>query len=196
MHATCVPTATHTCASGSPTRSRRSTCGAPCSDDGAVLRGAASGRGAPRDEAADALRDAYGLRTCRPRLPVDDGSCMRGALGRCHAPCHGAPEAVAYAAAVRAARGLARRPWRGRRRGDPGTHRRARRANAASRRPHVSIAAAALSRASMSRSPRSAARERAAACSSLPTSTRTPCACSRFVTAGCSRRARCRAAAT
>ena len=30
-------------------------------------------------EAAEALRDAYGLRTCRPRLPVDDGRCLRGA---------------------------------------------------------------------------------------------------------------------
>jgi DNA polymerase-3 subunit epsilon len=52
------------------------------------------------DEAATALRDAFALRTCRPRLPVDDGSCLRGLLGRCAAPCRGAPHDTAYADGV------------------------------------------------------------------------------------------------
>ena len=53
-------------------------------------------------EAAEALRDGYGLRTCRPRVPVDDGRCLRGAAGRCHAPCRGGDEALAYASSARA----------------------------------------------------------------------------------------------
>ena len=72
-------------------------------DDGAVYaRPFASRRLAT--EAAEALRDGYRLRTCRPRVPVDDGSCLRGAAGRCLAPCHGGDEALAY---VRSARALA-----------------------------------------------------------------------------------------
>src|SRR6476659_5882141 len=55
-------------------------------------------------EAAEALRDGYRLRTCRPRLPVDDGRCLRGAAGRCLAHCRGGDDAVAY---VRSARALA-----------------------------------------------------------------------------------------
>jgi len=69
-------------------------------DDGALYAGPFRSRRAA-DEAAHALRDAFGLRACRPRLPTDDGTCMRGALARCHAPCRGAPEAIVYAAAVR-----------------------------------------------------------------------------------------------
>jgi len=53
-------------------------------------------------EAAEALRDGYGLRTCRPRVPVDDGRCLRGAAGRCLAPCRGGDEALAYARSARA----------------------------------------------------------------------------------------------
>ena len=68
-------------------------------DDGAVYAGPFRSRKSA-DEAAHGLRDAFGLRTCRPRLPVDDGSCLRGLVGRCHAPCHGAAEADRYADAV------------------------------------------------------------------------------------------------
>ena len=49
---------------------------------------------------AAAVRDAFGLRVCRPRLPVDDGSCLAGVIGTCRAPCRG---------------GDGRRPARGRR---------------------------------------------------------------------------------
>jgi DNA polymerase-3 subunit epsilon len=67
--------------------------------DGALYAGPFRSRRVA-DEAAAALRDAYGLRTCRPRLPVDDGSCLRGLLERCHAPCRGQPGVDRYADAV------------------------------------------------------------------------------------------------
>jgi DNA polymerase-3 subunit epsilon len=67
--------------------------------DGALYAGPFRSRRVA-EEAAHALRDAYGLRTCRPRLPVDDGSCLRGLLGRCHAPCRGEPGVELYADAV------------------------------------------------------------------------------------------------
>jgi DNA polymerase-3 subunit epsilon len=68
-------------------------------DDGALYAGPFRTRRAA-DEAAAALRDAFGLRTCRPRVPRDDGTCLRGLLGRCHAPCRGAAEVEAYGEAV------------------------------------------------------------------------------------------------
>ena len=54
--------------------------------------------------AAQAVRSAYGLRTCRPARPTDDGSCLTGLLGSCHAPCHGGAAAERYATAVEGAR--------------------------------------------------------------------------------------------
>ena len=70
-------------------------------DDGAVYAGPFPSRRLAT-EAAEALRDGYGLRTCRPRLPVDDGRCLRGAAGRCLAPCRGGDDALAYARSARA----------------------------------------------------------------------------------------------
>jgi DNA polymerase-3 subunit epsilon len=70
-------------------------------DDGAVYAGPFRSRRLA-SEAAEALRDGYGLRTCRPRLPVDDGRCLRGAAGRCLAPCRGDDDALAYARSARA----------------------------------------------------------------------------------------------
>ena len=56
-------------------------------------------------EAAAALREAFGLRVCRPARPTDDDrSCLAGATGRCLAPCRGGPEFDAHAAAVDAVR--------------------------------------------------------------------------------------------
>jgi excinuclease UvrABC nuclease subunit len=52
---------------------------------------------------AAVLREAFGLRSCRPARPVDDGSCLAGAVGRCRAPCRGGVHIDAYAAAVDAA---------------------------------------------------------------------------------------------
>ena len=72
-------------------------------DDGALYAGPFTSRRLAT-EAAEALRDGYRLRTCRPRLPVDDGSCLRGAAGRCLAHCRGGDDALAY---VRSARSLA-----------------------------------------------------------------------------------------
>ena len=72
-------------------------------DDGALYAGPFTSRRLAT-EAAEALRDGYRLRTCRPRLPVDDGSCLRGAAGRCLAHCRGGEDALAY---VRSARSLA-----------------------------------------------------------------------------------------
>ena len=69
--------------------------------DGAVYAGPFTSRRIAT-EAAEALRDGYGLRTCRPRVPVDDGRCLRGAAGRCLAPCRGGDEALAYASSARA----------------------------------------------------------------------------------------------
>jgi DNA polymerase-3 subunit epsilon len=53
--------------------------------------------------AAAAMRTAFGLRSCRPALPEDDGSCLAGLLGRCAAPCRGGENVDAYAEAVGAA---------------------------------------------------------------------------------------------
>lgn len=53
---------------------------------------------------AAAVRDAFGLRVCRPRLPVDDGSCLAGVIGTCCAPCRGGAAAERHAAAIDAAR--------------------------------------------------------------------------------------------
>ncbi len=65
---------------------------------------------------AAAVRDTFGLRVCRPRLPVDDGSCLAGVIGTCCAPCRGGDRADMHAAAVQSARawleGGARRPRR------------------------------------------------------------------------------------
>jgi DNA polymerase-3 subunit epsilon len=69
--------------------------------DGAVYAGPFPSRRLAT-EAAEALRDGYGLRTCRPRVPVDDGRCLRGAAGRCLAPCRGGDDALAYARSARA----------------------------------------------------------------------------------------------
>jgi DNA polymerase-3 subunit epsilon len=68
-------------------------------DDGALYAGPLASR-RTAETALEALRDAFGLRTCRPRLPVDEGTCLRGRLGRCLAPCRGEDEGAAYAAAV------------------------------------------------------------------------------------------------
>ena len=70
-------------------------------DDGAVYAGPFRSRRLAT-EAAEALRDGYGLRTCRPRVPVDDGRCLRGAAGHCLAPCRGGDDALAYARSARA----------------------------------------------------------------------------------------------
>jgi DNA polymerase-3 subunit epsilon len=72
-------------------------------DDGAVYAGPFKSRRLAT-EAAEALRDGYRLRTCRPRVPVDDGRCLRLAAGRCLALCRGGDDALAY---VRSARALA-----------------------------------------------------------------------------------------
>jgi DNA polymerase-3 subunit epsilon len=53
---------------------------------------------------AEALRAAYRLRDCRPARPVEDGSCLRGRLGACLAPCRGAGEESRHATAVAALR--------------------------------------------------------------------------------------------
>ncbi|HEX2587831.1 MAG TPA: exonuclease domain-containing protein [Gaiellales bacterium] len=55
--------------------------------------------------AAAAIRAAFRLRSCRPALPEDDGSCLAGLLGRCAAPCRGGGGADEHAAAVQAAAG-------------------------------------------------------------------------------------------
>ena len=46
----------------------------------------------------------FGLRVCRPRLPVDDGTCLAGVIGSCHAPCRGGERLDRYADAVEDAR--------------------------------------------------------------------------------------------
>jgi DNA polymerase-3 subunit epsilon len=68
-------------------------------DDGALYAGPLASR-RTAETALEALRDAFGLRTCRPKVPVDEGACLRGRLGRCVAPCRGADEGEQYAAAV------------------------------------------------------------------------------------------------
>jgi DNA polymerase III subunit epsilon len=56
------------------------------------------------DAVAAAVRDAFGLRVCRPRLPTDDGSCLAGVIGTCRAPCRGGAHVDDYAEGVAAAR--------------------------------------------------------------------------------------------
>ncbi len=62
---------------------------------------------------AAAVRDTFGLRICRPRVPVDEGSCLAGVIGSCRAPCRGGDRIDAYAAAVQAARGWIEGPAAG-----------------------------------------------------------------------------------
>src|SRR6476620_5613422 len=59
---------------------------------------------AQAEAAAGAARAAFGLRVCRPRLPVDDGTCLAGIIGSCHAPCRGGEHLDRYADAVEEAR--------------------------------------------------------------------------------------------
>jgi DNA polymerase-3 subunit epsilon len=59
---------------------------------------------AQAEAAAGAARAAFGLRVCRPRLPVDDGTCLAGIIGSCHAPCRGGQHLDRYADAVEEAR--------------------------------------------------------------------------------------------
>ena len=68
--------------------------------DGAHYAGPV-GRRAAADDVARALRLAFGLRSCRAARPVEEG-CLEGRLGRCVAPCRGAPEQAAHAAAAAA----------------------------------------------------------------------------------------------
>ncbi|MDX6593026.1 MAG: polymerase subunit epsilon [Gaiellales bacterium] len=66
---------------------------------GAVSAGPLRSRGEAQAAAA-AVRSAFGLRTCRPALPDDDGSCLAGLLGRCIAPCRGGEHVDRYADAL------------------------------------------------------------------------------------------------
>ena len=59
---------------------------------------------AQAEAAAAAARSTFGLRVCRPRLPVDDGTCLAGILGSCHAPCRGGERLDRYADAIEDAR--------------------------------------------------------------------------------------------
>ena len=70
---------------------------------GAVSAGPLPGRGQAQ-AAAQAIRAAFGLRTCRPALPEDDGSCLAGLVGNCLAPCRGAGALDAYQDALGGAR--------------------------------------------------------------------------------------------
>ncbi len=54
--------------------------------------------------AAAGVRGGVRAARGRPLRPVDDGSCLAGALGRCHAPCRGGPDLDRYMAAVDAVR--------------------------------------------------------------------------------------------
>jgi DNA polymerase III subunit epsilon len=76
-----------------------SSAGAP----GAVTAGPLRSR-RQAEAIAAAVRTAFGLRVCRPRLPADDGSCLAGVIGSCIAPCRGGGHADAYLAATAAAR--------------------------------------------------------------------------------------------
>jgi DNA polymerase-3 subunit epsilon len=58
--------------------------------------------------AAAAIRSSFRLRSCRPALPEDDGSCLAGLLGRCAAPCRGGAAVGEYAGSVAAAAGWLR----------------------------------------------------------------------------------------
>jgi DNA polymerase III subunit epsilon len=68
-------------------------------DDGALYAGPLASR-RTAETALEALRDSFGLRTCRPKRPDDEGTCLRGRVGRCIAPCRGQDEAAQYAAAI------------------------------------------------------------------------------------------------
>ena len=59
---------------------------------------------AQAEAAAAAARASFGLRVCRPGLPVDDGTCLAGVIGSCHAPCRGGEHLDRYADAVEEAR--------------------------------------------------------------------------------------------
>jgi DNA polymerase-3 subunit epsilon len=59
---------------------------------------------AQAEAAAGAARAAFGLRVCRPRLPVDDGTCLAGIIGSCLAPCRGGEHLDRYADTVEEAR--------------------------------------------------------------------------------------------
>jgi DNA polymerase III subunit epsilon len=74
---------------------------------GAVSAGPLRSRGEAQAAAA-AMRQAFALRSCRPALPEDDGSCLAGLLGRCSAPCRGGAAVDAHSAAVTAAAGWLR----------------------------------------------------------------------------------------
>ena len=56
------------------------------------------------EAAAAAARASFGLRVCRPGLPVDDGTCLAGVIGSCHAPCRGGEHLDRYVDAVEEAR--------------------------------------------------------------------------------------------
>jgi DNA polymerase-3 subunit epsilon len=65
--------------------------------DGAVYAGPLPRGGAERS--AGALRLCYGLRSCRPATPSEEG-CLEGRLGRCLAPCRGPSEQARHAEAA------------------------------------------------------------------------------------------------
>ncbi|MGZ4430883.1 MAG: exonuclease domain-containing protein [Gaiellales bacterium] len=66
---------------------------------GAISAGPLRSRG-QAGAAAAALRAAFGLRTCRPARPEDDGSCLAGLVGACVAPCRGGDRVDRHAEAV------------------------------------------------------------------------------------------------
>ena len=104
--ATCAtrgPTSPSTCGWRWPSTRRRSDCARRCATTAPSTR-ARSPRAGWRRRRPRRCATATGLRTCRPRLPVDDGRCLRGAAGRCLAHCRGGDDALAY---VRSARALA-----------------------------------------------------------------------------------------
>jgi len=71
--------------------------------DGDVTAGPLRSR-TQAEAVAAAMRETFGLRVCRPALPVDDGSCLAGIIGSCRAPCRGGPAVDAYAEALAEAR--------------------------------------------------------------------------------------------
>jgi DNA polymerase III subunit epsilon len=79
---------------------------AGCGLDGATYLGPLGDR-PEAERVAAALRGVLRLRTCRAAAPVE-GDCLEGRLGRCHAPCRGAAEQAAHAAAVRELREIVR----------------------------------------------------------------------------------------